>query len=60
MRSDRLSGFLFHAERGACRSLSVEVGGVLFFAAFCGRCTTRWPRKMTVQVMREWANCFGT
>ena len=33
MRSDRLSGFLFHAERGACLSLSVEVGGVLLFAA---------------------------
>ena len=29
-----MSGFLFHEERGACRSLSVEVGGVLFFAAF--------------------------
>ena len=28
-----MSGFLFHEERGACRSLSVEVGGVLFFAA---------------------------
>ena len=33
MRSDLLSGFLFHEVSGACRSLSVEVGGVLFFAA---------------------------
>ena len=31
--------FLFHEETGAC--WSVEVGGVLFIAAFCGRCTTR-------------------
>ena len=30
MRSDCLSGFLFHEVSGACRSLSVEVGGVLF------------------------------
>ena len=34
MRSALLSGFLFHEVSGACRSLSVEVGGVLFFAAF--------------------------
>ena len=34
MRSDCLPGFLFHEVSGACRSLLVEVGGVLFFAAF--------------------------
>ena len=29
-----MSSFLFHEESGACRSLSVEVGGVLFFCCF--------------------------
>ena len=34
-------------------------GGVLFFAAFYGRCKTPYPQKMTVQAMMERANCFG-
>ena len=39
MRPYGLAGFLFNEETGACRS--VEVGGVLFFAAIFGRCKTR-------------------
>ena len=31
----------------------MEVVGVLFFAAFCGRCATCKPRKVTVEVMME-------
>ena len=35
------------------------MGGVLFFAAICGRCMTHYARKVAVEVMMERTNCLG-